>query len=97
MSYKQHIVCAANKFTLNGTEIIVTGARHYDELMHTTIKALSNCGDLVAVPNTIDNQGFIDQFGNWLSREEAREIVLANKQQLRSQPNSRILFSEDLY
>jgi len=94
---KRHVVCAANKFELDGEEILVTGARHCDGLMHATVKALSNCGDLVAIPNCIDNQGFIDQFGKWLSREDARECVLNNKQALRSQPDSYELFSENLY
>jgi len=93
----RHIVCAANKFELNGQEIIVTGARHYDPIMHAVIDALSEQGQLIAIPDVVANQGFIDNFGKWLSREDARACVLENEQVLRSQPNSSELFSEDLY
>ena len=58
------IVCAACKVG----DIIFAGARHWDSVMHTQRKALKDAG--VEVP-VIDEQGFIDQFGNFYDRVEA--------------------------
>lgn len=91
----QRVVCAAVLSTKTGT--IVTGARHFDELMRkslNTIKALDETPHDYA-----KNQGFIDQFGNFLTREEAYEIAEKRGQIIRECGNKgqRTLYSEHLY
>lgn len=91
MSSNKYIVCAAIQDS-NG--IIVCGARHFDHIMVNTIENLKKF-DLTRI-----TQGFIDQFGNFLSREEALEIATkANQVNTRKPKTNPItqLFSEDLY
>ena len=90
------IVCAANRFPgLGNGPIVICGARHFDTTMHAVIEALSlqdQAGDA--------EQGFIDQKGTFLTREEA--LVVATKagqlnvHRPKTQPANK-LFSEDLY
>lgn len=54
------IVCAA----MRQGNIIVAGARHFDSIMLSQIKAMN-------IPKRDWEQGFIDQYGNFLTREEA--------------------------
>jgi hypothetical protein len=85
----QVVVCAANIFP-NG--LILCGARHWDKVMRAQADA---CG----CKGGTEKQGFIDQFGKFLTRAEAMEIVKANGQKFdynRNGDNSD-LFSEGLY
>lgn len=88
MKPEPRIVCAANRYG----DIIVASARHFDSLMRSQIDALDlgYCGD--------EEQGFIDQFCNFYSREEALEIAIKNNQ-IKSGETIRHgqLFSENLY
>jgi hypothetical protein len=71
----QIVVCAANRHS-NGT--IVLGARHFDGLMRKTIS--DRC---LGFPNETWNsaeQGFIDQFGKFLTRTEAWIIAVKMNQ-----------------
>lgn len=89
----QHIVCAAIRNKHTG--LIVCGARHFDEIMHNTLKAIAGLAS-DELDGWVDaDQGFIDQFGKYLSREEANKIVLQTGQCVPELPNT--LFSEDLY
>lgn len=85
------IVCAANLYAC-GT--VVTSARHHDALMNKTAKALGLKG-------TPREQGFIDQFGNFLSRCDAWVIAEAQGQIRRrvggDSTNGGTLYSENLY
>ena len=84
----QVVVCAANKLS-NG--LIVCGARHHDGVMNAQIKAAgqSHVGEA---------QGFIDQFGQFLTREEAHVIARKNGQIVkRCGGDAHKLFSENLY
>lgn len=84
------VVCAALKDT-NGR--IVTGARHFDGVMMEQIKRGPAVDDWRGA-----EQGFIDQKGNFLTREEAHEIASRHRQILRRVGSDEMsLFSENLY
>lgn len=87
------IVCAACLFS----EGLVLGARHWDTRMHDAAKALFGSERYAKQE---DVQGFIDQFGNFLDRQEAW-VVAEREGQIRN-PNvaggaKGTLYSEHLY
>lgn len=89
------IVCAACKYK----DFIATGPRHFDKTMVVQAQAwLDNNG---LPPQTMGefDQGFIDQWGRYYSREEALKIVLENGQPFSRDRNGYgdWLFSEGLY
>ena len=93
------VVCAANKY---GDEVIM-GIRHHCPLMRGNmdardkrdLKAGLDASDL----NVMSCQGFVDQWGNWLSRDEAFNLVKATGQQINWERNgcNKTLYSEGLY
>jgi len=87
---QQIVVCAACR--VNGT--MVCGARHFDKVMTDQIARLP----LRLSWNTAE-QGFINQFGDFLTREEAMKIVKENGQPFNIERNGGdvSLFSEGLY
>ncbi len=89
----RHVVCAANKYG----DIIVPGARHHDVGMNCLIAALGGRKKLLDDWNNAEEQGFIDQYGVFMSREEAAFVVVANNQPLRNRDPGHRLYSEDLY
>lgn len=96
-SVPRYIVCAANKFEMPEgiDDIIVCGTRHHDGLMRVI---LDNLKKLYPEGCAHGDQGFVDQYQQWVSREDARIIVIANKQHLRD--SERLydeLYSENLY
>ena len=87
---QQIIVCAANKMS---NSVILCGARHWDSLMRQQSKAMR-------IKFFELEQCFVDQFGTFITREEAMKIVLNNGQPFNIHRNggSTIkLFSEGLY
>ena len=91
----RHIVCAAICFD----DLIVVGVRHYDDFMREQIEDAKNNGTLVKLNRAKEEQGFIDQYGQFVNRTDASYIVVMNKQQLRDS-NIKIgdeLFSKNLY
>lgn len=83
------VVCAACRIG----KITLAGARHFDMTMHSQLEAMNIPRDEIG--NT--EQGFIDQFGVFMTREEAFILATA-KGQLKDSPNvPNVLFSEDLY
>lgn len=86
---KSRIVCAALR-NKEYPEVIVIGPRHYDNVMRTRVRERTDLNPL----NMYWDQGFIDQFGNFFSREAA----LQNLTIIRTLGNegSRKLFSEHL-
>lgn len=71
----QRIVCAANQ---HKDGALILGIRHFDEVMHDTI-------DLRKEINPDEDwrgceQGFVDQFGNFLDRCEAWVIAVKANQ-----------------
>jgi hypothetical protein len=83
------IVCAAIK----KGERIICGPRHYDSIMRQQIQASEGREFWLGA-----EQGFVNQFGEFLSREEAWFISHQNGQYKRNyQCHQGRLFSEDLY
>jgi hypothetical protein len=88
----RHVVCAANKYG----DLIICGARHHDKIMNAQIIAI---GKDKCKP-TEGYQGFIDQFGVFMSREEALVTAKASGQKLnmaRNSGNGKVLYSEGIY
>lgn len=91
------VVCAAIRRKSDG--VILAGARHFDRVMTNVIRANSQGDELDRSWSDAD-QGFIDQFGRFLSRKEALEVVLNDPKQrsVMRNPNAGVeLYSEDLY
>ncbi len=85
------MVCAACRFA-DGT--VVLGPRHFDDTMHAVIGKLGlgnryYCGGA--------EQGFVDQWGRFMSRQEAFSVASEMKQLLAEPSVEGTLFSEDLY
>lgn len=87
-SLGRRVVCAA---ICNSEGVVVLGARHHDKLMN---QALSNTpGDW-----RFAEQGFIDQYGVFMTREEAFKVAKAQNQIVRKVGGDETrLFSENLY
>ena len=87
---QQVVVCAA---CVVG-DVILCGARHWDKVMRTQAKALG-------IKYVADKQGFIDQFGDFLTREEAMNIAIAAGQKVDIKEgcggDKMNLYSEGLY
>lgn len=89
---RRRVVCAA----VRCAGMIVCGPRHMDQTMRDTIAAIedgrSGFGDWSK------DQGFIDQFGVFMTREEALVVAKAAKQIIRRcGGDERQLWSENLY
>lgn len=83
------IVCAALR--VNGR--IICGPRHFDPVMRMQI-----ANDTEAPLWRHAEQGFVDQWGNFLTRKEALEIALRNGQRRRRcGGDDDQLYSENLY
>ena len=85
---QQIVVCAANR----KDGIIFAGARHCDSVMHGQARA-------AGMKLTCSEQGFINQFGEFLTHEEAMQIVKASGQPFdfkRNGGQDRILYSEGI-
>lgn len=91
----RRVVCAANRLG----RIIVLGARHFDWMMHEQIALLEQ------VDETLDSnvahhweQGFIDQKGEFMTRQEAWIVAEAAGQIIRRVGgDGEKLFSENIY
>lgn len=82
------VVCAA----LKKEDRIIAGARHYDKVMRRQIESSEGRRFWLGC-----EQGFIDQFGDFLTREEAYEIAEKNNQISRTVSSKGILYSENIY
>lgn len=88
---QRRVVCAANRYD----DVIVTGARHFDSVMHKQLAALGK-----RYRTQKAEQGFIDQFGVFMDRKEALAVAVFAGQVNTVRPKSapaHLLFSEDLY
>jgi hypothetical protein len=82
------VVCAANRQRFTG--MIAIGPRHYDETMRQNMTG-GGWGDPA-------EQGFIDQWGEFMTREEAWKVAEAAGQiRYRCGGDGKKLFSENLY
>jgi hypothetical protein len=90
----RRVVCSAIRFE-NGPMIV--GARHFDQHMHVQCEYMGIKG---TEPHT---DGFIDQYGNFLTRSEAWKIAKRQNQIVRLCAGQSIhddddwLWSENLY
>lgn len=85
------VVCASIKYD---NDIIICGARHFDETMCKQINAIDGLSQLGC------KQGFIDQFGVFMDRIEALKVAQESGQPLdmkRNSGNGKKLFSEGIY
>lgn len=89
---KQRVVCAAIQFP-DGQ--IFTGVRHFSPDM-VIVMRLSG---YQPAQDFKEEQGFVDQWGNFLTREEAFEIAVRQGQHTDkfNRTESVPLYSEDLY
>jgi len=89
----QRVVCAACRYD----DVIVVGIRHLDPLMRQTMKAMYPDVEKIGIKFSRD-QGFVDQFGNFLTRQEALVIANHNNQiHRRVGGDEHRLYSENLY
>lgn len=106
LSVSRHVVCAANRYG----DVIVPANSHHSPSMNTLLKllALVDTSKLTgATALGLDqlksslrgkNQGFIDQYGIYMTREQAVACVKASGQTLRDETiYAGELFSENLY
>lgn len=95
--YQRRIVSAANRFKLlSGGTLVIPGTRHYSKDMSEVIRAVED--KLVTRFVCDDDQGFIDQYGNYWTREEAMIIATyANQVRIERGGREKELYSEDLY
>lgn len=85
--YPRQVVCAANKFG----DLIVLGVRHFCPLMHETLDRLGIKG------SEKHEQGFVDQWGNFMDRKEALLVLKTHGRFIRDDDYSDKLYSENLY
>ena len=92
---KRRVVCAAMR---NSAGDIVTGARHYDGIMRQHIERLRETHGHDVWSKSDIEQGFIDQRGEFLTREEAHKVATEAGQIIRRcGGDDGTLFSENLY
>lgn len=91
-SIGRRVVCAAIRAE-DGS--IMVGVRHYSADMHAQILSRSD-GEKFA-HRSDDDQGFVDQFGDYLTREEAWIVANDAGQIVRDVGRHGKLFSENLY
>lgn len=82
------VVAAATK--IDG--LIIVGARHCDSIMRATLKALGK-------KYSPEHEGFIDQYGIFMTREMAWKVANAANQIIRQVGGNESgrLYSENLY
>lgn len=85
----RRVVCAAN---LYGNGVMLVGPRHFDATMRDQFRRF---GLKHGAPHV---QGFIDQWGEFMTREEAHKVATEQGQiRHRCGGDDRELFSENLY
>lgn len=94
---QRRIVSAANRYLSDSERpVIIASSRHYDVLMVEHIERYRELG-LELGHAYGDNQGFIDQYRNYWTREEAWVIALHAGQIRNRVSGDGELYSENLY
>jgi hypothetical protein len=92
----RRVVCAAIRIG----DLIVAGVRHFDMVMHGQLKLMPSLADGEGYVSAVHEakQGFIDQRGVFMDREEALAVAEAAGQLHGEKCHPKYwLFSEDLY
>lgn len=90
----RRVVCAALRD--EELDLNICGPRHCDMTMHYIISSMeSDIRDQLRR----GEQGFVDQWGKFMTREEAFEVATEAGQIIKKtgNPDSKELFSEDIY
>lgn len=96
LEYQRRVVCAANRDPQ--TDHLILGARHWDQSMHIHhgLFVYAKYYDL-----KFSEQGFIDQHGVFMGRQEAWKVAKEAGQIIRRVPgddeDGGTLYSENLY
>jgi hypothetical protein len=86
------IVCAAIRHK-EEPNLIIAGVRHYDSIMRSQVERSGGSKYWLGC-----EQGFLDNKGNFLTREQAHIIALQTQQIIyRCGGDKECLFSENLY
>lgn len=89
----RRVVCAAIR-AADGS--LLLGIRHYDDSMVGQMR--SRCDGLKFQQRSGDDQGFVDQHGVYMTREEAMQVAAAAGQLISDNIRSfSKLYSEDIY
>lgn len=92
----RRVVCSAIRN--NTTGAVILGVRHYDKFMHESIKSLPLTKRKEWYTDANIEQGFVDNYYTFLTREEALAVALVADQRLsRCGGDDHILYSENLY
>lgn len=100
--FSQRIVCAAcrvkrtNNFTGLVDFIVIPSVRHFDKLACAILDNFQ-CSQNYSFDETSMEQGFVDNFGRFLTRKEANIIAKEKGQKLWTTGDDDTLYSEDLY
>lgn len=97
--HQRRIVCAANRYkTKDGEWLVIPSVRHYSREHRPILDGLNYM--LESEHAYDENQGFVDQYSNYWTREEAL-IIATHAQQINTVKKKTapfdVLFSEDLY
>lgn len=92
---ERRIVCAAVMYPKR-PDIILVGPRHFDTVMRDQYSRFFTRGTALGEDESV--QGFLDQRGEFLTREEAHKVATEAGQIIRRVGgDDGILFSENLY
>lgn len=95
--FQRRVVAAATKCIFNwGEERVVVGVRHFDDHMTKHIKLLQ----AIHGERVDEEQGFVDQYGVFMSRTEAMQVVKESGQPFSFERNGHQddeLFSEGVW
>jgi hypothetical protein len=84
---ERRVIAAACKYE----KFMVVGARHFSPAMHSQL-----CAMVESISNGPHTQGFIDQWDNFMTREDAVVVGKASGQLPRDY-SGEIVFSEDFW
>lgn len=91
---QRRVVCAATKFQTEHGEIVIASPRHYDKTCVTVLKELRSHAFVAEI-----DQGFLDQFGEFMTRKQAFLVAQEAGQIIRTcgSEHTGRLYSENLY
>lgn len=95
---QQRVVCSAVRFHLGADHVVICGPRHFDSTMHDAIRRLDPVLWSLRDRN-VEEQGFVDQWGTFLTRETAWTIANNAGQIIKEVGGNNLgsLYSENLY